>query len=121
MSIRPADKGRPPTPPALEKWPKAPEDFTPDERAWWARLGAAAMELGTVSAADLPVAARAVQASARVDAALRNPDFKPTALNALMRLELDYWKQLGLSPQSRRAVTPLPNDKSEASGFEDVE
>lgn len=79
------------------------------------------MELGTVALADLPVAARAAQISARVDSALRDDDFKPTALNALMRLELDYWKQLGLSPQSRRAVTPLPNDKGEATGFEDVE
>lgn len=121
MSIRPADKGSPPTPAALEKWPKAPKGFTQAEREWWSRLGVAAMELGTVAAADLPVAARAVQVSARVDAAFLDPNFKATALNALLRLELDYWKQLGLSPQSRRAVTPLPNDKAEESGFEDIE
>jgi hypothetical protein len=74
-----------------------------------------------VSASDLPVAARAAQVSARVDSALIDPDYKPTALNALLRLELDYWKQLGLSPQSRRAVAPLPSGEDEESGFEDVE
>jgi hypothetical protein len=79
------------------------------------------MSLGSVAAADLPMAQRAAQVSARVDAALLDPDFKPTALNALLRLELDYWKQLGLSPQARRAVTPLPTDDEERNEFEDVE
>ena len=60
------------------------------------------------------------QVSVRIDKALRDPDFKPTALNAMMLLELNYWKQLGLSPQSRRAVAPLPV-ASEDSGFEDIE
>lgn len=78
------------------------------------------MGLGTLSACDLPIAARAAQVSARVDSALIDPDYKPTALNALLRLELDYWKQLGLSPQARRSVAPLPTEEGE-SGFEDVE
>jgi hypothetical protein len=51
---------------------------------------------------------------------MRDEDFAPTALTALLKLELDYWKQLGLSPQSRRAVAPLPKG-SESSGFEDIE
>src|SRR6266540_205804 len=108
MSIRPRDSGRPPTPPALTEWPHAPATFRDAERAWWVRVGEAVKGLGTVSAADLPVAARAAQISARVDDALLDAEFKATALNALLRLELDYWKQLGLSPQARRSVTPLP-------------
>lgn len=71
------------------------------------------MGLGTVSAADLPMAQRTAQVSARVDDALLDVEFKPTALNALLRLELDYWKQLGLSPQSRRSVAPLPTEEPE--------
>lgn len=121
MSIRPHDGGRPPAPPALVEWPKAPETFTDRERGWWARLGEAVSELGTVAAADVPLAARAAQISARVDEAFADPDFKPTALNALLRLELDYWKQLGLSPQARRQVTPLPSGDDAETGFEDVE
>lgn len=78
------------------------------------------MALGTISEADILMAQRAAQASARVDDAFKDPDFKPTALNALLRLELDYWKQLGLSPQARRQVTPLPKDDGE-SGYEDIE
>jgi len=78
------------------------------------RVGEAVKGLGTVSAADLPVAARAAQISARVDDALLDPDFKATALNALLRLELDYWKQLGLSPQARRSVSPLPEAEDES-------
>jgi hypothetical protein len=94
-------------------WPEPPADFARDESEWWVRLGQAVTALGTVSVADLPVAARAAQISARVDTALVDRDFKPTALNALLRLELDYWKQLGLSPQSRRSVTPLPVEEPE--------
>jgi len=66
------------------------------------------------------VVTRSAQISARVESALRDRDYTPTALNALLRLELDYWKQLGLSPQSRRSVTPLPQGQ-ESSGFEDIE
>jgi hypothetical protein len=121
VSIRPTDKGNPPNPPALVEWPEPPQAFGADEREWWVRLGAAAMALGTVSVADLPMAQRAVQVSVRVDGALMDPDFKPTALNAILRLELDYWKQIGLSPQARRGTTPLPKEDSEGSGFEDVE
>lgn len=113
MSIRPRDSGAPPMPPALVGWPAPPAGFSPDEQRWWAVIGAATAALGTVSAADLPMAQRAVQVSARADAALLDPGFKPTALNALLRLELDYWKQLGLSPQARRSVTPLPEEKGD--------
>lgn len=120
MSIRPHDGGKPPTPPAVKKWPRAPETFNEAERAWWRRLGRCAEALGTVATADLGVCERAAQMSARADAALADPEFKPTALNALLRLELDYWRQLGLSPQSRRAVAPLPKP-AESSGFEDIE
>lgn len=105
---RPPNGRNAPTPPALAQWPGAPSYFGPDEDRWWERLGEAAQRLGTISEADLPIAARAVQISVRVDKALADDDFKPTALNALLRLELDYWKQLGLSPQARRAVSPLP-------------
>jgi hypothetical protein len=111
MSIRPHDGGRPPTPPALTEWPAPPETFAADECAWWSVVGTAVLALGTVSAADLPMAQRAAQISARVDAAMGDTTYKPTALNALLRLELDYWKQLGLSPQARRQTTPLPTEK----------
>jgi hypothetical protein len=111
MSIRPHDGGHPPTPPALTEWPAPPETFSADERGWWATVGTAVLALGTVSAADLPMAQRAAQVSARVDGAMTDPEFKATALNALLRLELDYWKQLGLSPQARRQTTPLPTEK----------
>ena len=121
MSVRPHDGGRPPAPPVLAEWPAAPEGFLEDERTWWVRLGEAATVLGTGSAADVPMAQRAAQVSARVDRALSDPEFKPTALNALLRLEVDYWKQLGLSPQSRRAVTPLPSGESQETGYEDIE
>jgi hypothetical protein len=120
MSIRPHDGGRPPAPPAIRQWPEPPERFEEDERGWWVRLGESAASLGTISTSDLGVAERAAQISARADRAFRDPDFAPTALNALLRLELDYWKQLGLSPQSRRSVTPLPTTAGE-SGFEDIE
>lgn len=120
MSIRPHEKGSPPSPPAILEWPGAPGNFSDTERGWWARIGEAVMGLGAVSEADLPVAARAAQISTRVDAAMLDAEFKPTALNALLRLELDYWKQLGLSPQARRGVTPLPKGEGE-SGYEDVE
>jgi hypothetical protein len=88
---------------------------------WWKQIGEAAVRLGTVSAADLPVAARAAQISARAADALSDPDYDPKALNSLLRVELEYWKQLGFSPQSRRAVTPLPSGEKKKSGFEDVE
>lgn len=120
MSIRPHDGGKPPAPPAITKWPRPPRGFSAEERAWWRRLGVAATALGTLSTADLGIAERAAQISTRVDDAFRDPEFAPTALNALLRLELDYWKQLGLSPQSRRSVTPLPTSAGE-SGFEDIE
>lgn len=113
MAVRPHDGGRPPAPPVLSQWPAPPEGFGRAESEWWVRLGVAAAALGTVSVADLPVAARAAQISARVDTALVDATYKATALNALLRLELDYWKQLGLSPQSRRSVTPLPSDEPE--------
>ena len=120
MSIRPHDGGKPPTPPALRRWPPAPRGMSDDERGWWRRIGRSAEVLGTIATADLGIVERVCQISARVDVAMRDPDFTPTALNALLRLELDYWKQLGLSPQSRRAVTPLPAE-SGSSGFEDIE
>jgi phage terminase small subunit len=120
MSIRPHDGGKPPTPPALRKWPAAPRHLSEGERVWWRRLGRCARDLGTISTADLGVVERACQASARCEVALRDPETKPTALTAMLRLELDYWKQLGLSPQSRRAVTPLPVSSGD-SGFEDIE
>lgn len=121
MSVRPHDGGKPPAPAALAEWPAPPKQFSEAERGWWACLGEAATGLGSVSAADLPMAARAAQVSARVDAALLDPDYKPTALNALLRLELDYWKQIGLTPQSRRQVAPLSGDDGGESGFEDIE
>ena len=109
MSVRPHDNGRPPAPPALDAWPKDPPfPLTADERRCWERLGAAVLGLKTVSAADLPMAARAAQVSARVDAALADPLFKPTALNALLKLEVEMWRLFGLTPQSRRGVAPLP-------------
>lgn len=119
MSIRPHDGGRPPAPPAIRKWPPAPKRFSREERAWWRRLGRDLTVLGTVCVADLEMCERAAQMSARADAALTDPNYTATALNALLRLELDYRKQLGLSPQSRRAVTPLPV-AAQASGFEEL-
>jgi hypothetical protein len=82
--------------------------LTADELRCWARLGQAVLGLKTVSEADLPMAARAAQVSARVDAALADPLFKPTALNALLKLEVEMWRLFGLTPQSRRQVAPLP-------------
>ena len=120
MSVRPHDGGKPPRPPALDEWPAPPGDFSEAERECWARIGSAAGALRTISTADMGVVTRSAQISARVESALRDRDYTPTALNALLRLELDYWKQLGLSPQSRRSVTPLPQGQ-ESSGFEDIE
>lgn len=121
MSVRAHDLARPPSPAPLDRWPKPPKGFSGLERDAWTRLGDAALELGTVSRADLLFCARVAQVSARVDEALADREFKPTALNALLRLEADLLKQIGLSPQARRAVTPLPAASDGESGFEDVE
>lgn len=121
MSIRPHDGGRPPTPDALRRWPKPPQGFSDVERDAWGRIGEALMVLGTASAADLPVAERAAQVRARVDALFADDELKPSTLASMLRIEVDLYKQLGLSPQARRQVSPLPDGKDRASGFEDIE
>jgi len=99
--------------PALKTWPKPPKHFTENESEAWKRLGVAAMALGSVSAADLLFCERVAQVSARVDTAMADPDFKPTALNALLRLEADLRRQLGISPQARAAVQALSKEAEE--------
>lgn len=103
----------PPALPALITWPPAPRHFNRDERTAWGRLGKAVMALGSVSLADVLFCERVAQVSARVDEALKDPDFKPTALNALLKLEADLRRQLGITPQARGAVQPLEKEPEE--------
>ena len=110
MSIRAQDGGKPPAPPALKKWPKPPRGFKPLEVAEWSEIGAACMVIGTVSAADLPIAQDAARVSARVSELFDDPDLKASTLAGMLRIKIDLFKQLGLSPQSRRQVTPLQDD-----------
>jgi phage terminase small subunit len=102
-----------PIPAALTDWPPAPKYFNPAEKAAWKRLGGAVMELSTISRADLLFCERVAQVSARVDAALKDKAFKPTALNAIVKLESDLRRQLGISPQARTQVQPLAAEVDE--------
>lgn len=112
-TFRPERHKETPALPALKSWPKPPKHFDAGETVAWKRLGVAVMALGSVSEADLLFCERVAQVSARVDAALSIENFKPTALNALLRLEADLRRQLGISPQARAAVQALAQEPEE--------
>lgn len=117
-----ADRARKaPVPSALVRWPDPPRHFVEPEKVAWDRLGDAVMSLGVVSVADLLFCERVAQVSARVDTALADEEFKPTALNALLKLEADLRKQLGLSPQARGSVDPLAPEQDEEDEDPDAE
>ena len=120
MSIRPNDGGKPPSPAAITVWPKAPKGFTAGERAAWGRLGEAVILLGAASLADLPMAGRCAQVSARVDGLFRDKTLKASTLASMLRIEVELLKQLGLSSQARRQVAPLPSGKKKKSRFDDI-
>lgn len=118
-SIRPRDPGAAPAPPALARWPKAPKGYSPAEIAAWDEIGEAVLVLRTVSTADLLMVGRAAQVRARASEMFADGDIDPGRLASMLRLEANLYKELGLSPQARRAVSPLVAKKGKAEAEAD--
>jgi hypothetical protein len=92
---------------AIEKWPPAPKHLGEAEVAAWKRIGTAVMSARSIAECDLPLCERLAQIRARVDVALVTPNLKPSALAALLRLEVEVLSKAGLSPAGRATVGQL--------------
>ena len=111
-AIRPRDGGKPPVPEPITKWRPAPKGFEPDEQAAWKALGRALIPLRTVCRSDLLMVEQAALEMARLARMRRDPGVAETARNATSGIVKALLVELGLSPQARRATTPLAEKKA---------
>jgi hypothetical protein len=110
-----------PAPAKLTDWPAPPEDFNPGESAAWNKLGRSLIAAGTVGEADLLFVEETARVMARRDHMAADPQVKVTTLAAYARLIKEHLIQLGLSPASRKTVSPLgePEGTSGVKGLLD--